>query len=316
MTTTDDNVNTVNTDDKINNDMFETRKFKDDLEYKVLVLDSPEKWEDADQITFKENIQRGTKSYQAQFKCIPFSTNAYLNESHPIPDENSIPDKSAYELELETAKMSRRVIMIEQALGVTFPGENLTGKINHLSKFGGVYIDRISDIISNQACCLADGDMVEFYNRSSELGVVTPTVKSNEDLFNMNEEEPTSFFRFQRPFQDFMIEMPLKSLTTEERSRIEHENRIPDPPRRPGKGFDTRNPVPWPEEPSYKAKVAKIKIRKMIDYIQTCLPFEIPGNNPQEKYNWISKKPAGDILKLQLFIQSELVDYTWGVNFF
>jgi hypothetical protein len=108
----------------------------------------------------------------------------------------------------------------------------------------------------------------------------------------------------------------LKQLTTEERSKIEKDNIIPDPPMRPGKGFDVQNPVPWSNEPRYLAQVKRIKLRKTIQYIQACLPFNIPGENEKEKNEWLGERICGDVLKLQLFIQNELVDYSWGLSFF
>jgi hypothetical protein len=299
---------------KVSADMFEEREFSNGDTYKVLVIDSPDKWSCADDLKFTDVIQRGSQNVRINLQCIPFSTNVYVNDFYPIPNESDFVNKSEYVIESEKIKLIRKAIFIETALGISLKGSSIEEKASSLSLFPANYIDRLSDIISNKAASLHDGVLAQAYKKSEESGAKIKDIK-NEDIFDFS-ECPFVHFRTARPFEDYLIEFPLKQLTTEDRSRIESDNVIPDPPNRPGRGFDTKNSVPWPEEPGYKARIGKMAIKKTIDFLQACLPFEIPGNNVHEKHNWIGKRPAGDVLKLKLFIQMELVDYSWAVNFF
>lgn len=304
-----------NTEENIEEDKFETRTFKDERSYKVLVIDSPEKWKNADEFKFDKVVKKGECDVLVIIKCISYATNEFANENYQIPEED---DKNkGLDDTIETIKAIRKALFFEAALGVTLKGSNFEEKANSIMKLPAVYIDRLFEIINRDACGLAEGNLPEYYKKSAMSGESVAKKISNEDLFDFsNEEEAVMFCRIQRPFEKHIIEFPLRQISAEDRNRIERDNPIPDPPSRPGEGFDTTNPVPFPEEPAYKARIARIKIKKTIQYIEACLIFDIPGDTSKEKYEWISRKVCGDVYKLQLFIQNEIIDYSWGISFF
>lgn len=306
------------TKDETEGGLYEIREFNDGTRYKVLVIDSPKKWKKAIDVKFVDVVEKDGKLVTVEMTCISSGANDFANEAYPIPESTSQEEAKSPDFiqKTEKAKAIRKVLFFENALRVTLPGSNNEEKADALVKMPGVYIDKLFDLINKKACAITDGDMPEFFERSRKSGESIKKI-SNEDLFSFPEEkEPTMFCRFQRPFESFMVEIPLLQLSTEDRNRIEAENQIPDPPMRPGKGFDTKNPEPFINEPGYQAKVKRIKMKKTIAYITACLPFEIPGDNASDKNKWLSDRICGDVLKLQLYIQNEIVDYSWGLNFF
>lgn len=306
------------TPDETEGGRFEIRKFEDGVyqSYKVLVIDHPDKWDAAEDLTLKHGVKKGEATIMCDFRVVPYSVLAYANDTYPIPDtkEEKEPEVD-FNARVEKAKRLRQVIFFEAAM----PDQKIEGKDTNekavtISRMPIAFTELLFETINSHACCLGNGDLLEEYRRlcMTHASVVT----SPTDLFTFSESDfAATPFRAQRPFQDYIIEIPLKTISAEDREAIEKSHPIPEPPKRPGPGNDTKNPVPWYDEPSYQAKIKKIGVRKMVAYMAACLPFDIPGSNDKDKYDWLCSRPAGDLLKLNIEI-NEIIDPSWATRLF
>jgi hypothetical protein len=220
--------------------VFNTVKFNDGSEFKVLVLDSPDKWEEAVNVKFSRDIQIDSKKIKLNLRCVPYGAYKYISENFEVPEEYSEEEDDSQQKSdsSDLIILKRKVLFFEAATGSPIAGKDLDEKAVNLAKRPIAIVDKIFDIINHWACAVIDDDSTEEFNavRNKESTVVE--CNNIDDVFDSGSNVSDRVFTFTRPFQDFIIQVPLKSISSERRSQIENECKIPPPPRRPGKNFD------------------------------------------------------------------------------
>jgi len=299
--------------------VLDSIKFNDGSEFSVLVLDSPDKWEEAIGMSFSREIQIDQKKLKLNLRCVPYGAYKYISENFEIPEEDEDDDASdpqAKKESIDSVILKRKVLFFEAATGKPIAGNNLAEKAAKLAERPVAVVDKIFDVINHYACAVVDDSVTEEFNAISSKEAAVMEFNDIDSIFDGTDSVSDRVFVFSRPFQNYIIKVPLKSISSERRSQIESECKIPTPPRRPGKGFDVNNPQPWAKEPHYVARVRNIKNKKMMMYLDECLTFKIPGDTIEQKQQWLGKRLVGDVLKIQLFIQREIIDASMAFNFF
>lgn len=307
-------------EDKGNDSNIKIKKFPNNIEFKVITIDSHEKWQKASDISFVKEIVIDGKKIKFNLKCVSLGRFKYINENYPMPERDtnaSMEDQkeAVSDAEISLMQARRRVLYFEGCSGKLLPGKDLDDKARILLGKPVDLIDRVFEIVNNHACASIDNDQSLEYNalRSKHAEVIEV---NDIESFLSDENLASRMFAFGRPFDDIVIEIPLKTIASQRRSEIEESFKIPSPPQRPGKNFDVQNPVAWYDEPHYVAKVRNIRNRKFLAFLEECLMFKIPGTTEDEKTEWLNERPVGDILKLQLYVQRELVDSSMAISFF
>jgi hypothetical protein len=298
--------------------LVNTVKFDDGSCFEVVLIDSPKKWKDAKDIKFKKEVKVGEKKIILSLNCVSFSQYRYIADNFELPEKGSEGEDSeneAMESDIESIKIKRKVLYFEAATQKQLEGIDIEDKARRLLSKPVSLVDAVFDVINNFACAVIDNEFAEAYQFARSKYGERIEASDLNDIFS-NKELSDRVFIIGRPFEETILQFPLHSIDGDERSRIENEFKIPSPPRRPGKGFDTSNPVPWTNEPMYVARCKNIKLKKMIAYLEACLSFKIPGDSFDEKLSWLDKKPVGDVIKLQIFIQRELIDTGMAIGFF
>src|SRR5690606_1956972 len=145
------------------------------------------------------------------------------------------------EAELETALIYKRINILEASCQMQVPGKTKQEKYDWLVKRSPRELDEVTNYIRMITCNLSDRTpkLLQRYHDVSSVNKLplAREVKSFEDWKVATEIENS--FIMQRPFQDFLIEFPLKSLSYEIRMQIDKETKEPEPPRIPARNKET-----------------------------------------------------------------------------
>lgn len=291
--------------------------------FKIFDIKSPEDWVEASEISSEFEL----KSAQGQ---LIFPLNGIsLEKWEEIEDVNQIPEwkkeglepSEEFIAERNQAVLYKNVALIEAATGMELPGGSPQGKVDFLSRRCPGEMDKLINHINNVLTCLVDGRLVDEYMlavASSPIKRAATYISSFEDWLEASETK--TIFRMQRTFDDYIIEIKLKGLNSEDKARVEAETKMPNVPMRPkrlpGGGIDPSQTEPFYEEPNYKRQVKGAMQRRAALYFDHCLPFKIPGDRVEDRYAWISRRLVGDVVKLRLFIEKQLADYGSEFDFF
>lgn len=285
-----------------------------DHTFKFLVLDSPDKWRAADDFphVIYEMPLLGSQK-RLGFKVYPVSAEKWMEieTKYRLPMGDNVDDT-----EMQKAFLRKQIAILEAAARSSIPGENLDEKFAFLQKRNGGEVDALFAYIRNHVCDIdtdSEGPLLSRYNLLSS---------GNEgELIDINgfedwsvAEDTTYFFRWQRNFEDFIIEVPLRSISRECNERIEEATKEPEPPKTFArdpvtKKFDHTRQVGNYNDPSFLMKMRKLQQKRTAMYLSEALPFDVPGSNIDEKYEWIAKRIIGDVLRLKKFVEGDVVGY-------
>jgi len=148
-------------------------------------------------------------------------------------------------------------------------------------------------------------------------------IDSAEKWITANQVNAT--FRFRRG--DEIIEIPLKGISGKRYDEIERLTKDPIPPTKSKSKFKSAilqgkeddDDVLDYKDPQYIHECdERLKLRQLL-YIDAALTFDIPGDKPSEKQEWLDERIPGEVQNLYLFISSELLnlraltDFTLGL---
>lgn len=308
----------------IQEDLLEERTFKgseSEESFKVLSIDSPDKWKNAEENTSDFTIRSGEGSYSLSLKGVSLADWEKVEDEVKFPShltDKKDSEKSNAELEEQNKlSMHRKVLIFEKSFG-NIPGETVDEKIEFLKDRVPGEVDSISDFIGRELCNFKDGARLSSYILLIEASK-TPVNLSSFDNWS-TASETKYIFRFQRVYDEFITEIPLKGVSAKDKESIEIETKFPEPPMLPKRlangRFDPSQLEPNTEETSYVTACKLNGRKRMVMYMDKCLSFELPGTTVEEKYEWLSGRLVGDVIRLQEFINRRILSYEEQYDFF
>jgi len=316
------------TANKINDSIEEVKvKVKDnEFIFNVLKIDSPEKWQPAQNTKRLFHWNIGNKTLKVNLSGISYGKWSEIEDSAPIPERpnsDDIQEQDKYQEEFEKQLTRKRILSMESATGMEIPGSIIEEKEEWIKRKSDKELESIFDYIQSNVCCIGNGNLDEEYKQvllESDLNGVSIDLKSLEDWDDANAVEHT--LRFNRPGEDYIVEIPLNGISKDIRKKIESETKDPLPPkilkRDPkSRKFDPSAPPEYNfKDPNWIKRVNDLAKKRMVLLFDTCLTFDIPGNSTEEKYKWISDRLLGDVIKLRDFIRNELIGFSEYRDFF
>lgn len=307
---------------------FEVRKMLNESNspqyFRFLIIDSHEKWSKASEITGTYNMP-GLGGGDMEFPVNGISIGKWedIENESIIPEWNGEgePDKD-FKAQQDSQILTRKTLAIEAGMGMPIPGDTLEQKKEFLQKRVPGEIDALYGYITQTMCSLMDGILLEDWNELALLKknskIMAKKISSWDDW---SEADKTKYvFRMHRPSQNYIVEFPINGISAERRKQIEADFPEPTPPEIPDKNPDgTWNPsklVPNRNDPSWIAKARAVTQRKTLEYLDVCLPFKIPGDEPTERYEWLSDRLFGDVYRLRRYIEDQVIGYSGRYNFF
>lgn len=312
---------------------IETREFKDERgnkhKFNFFVIDKPEKWKSAKEFTFLFELNRlGSSNLKIPLHGVSYADWLESELSFPLPERkkvtnemgNEFPEPEAdYLLRTEDTNNRRATFRIEKATGIKIPGETIDEKLSFLLKRSVGEIKTLSDYIYTNCTGNNQGEEIQRFNELK----IKPEIaefKGFEDWEAASEVK--SVLRFQRQTENFIIEIPLKNISQEDKLKIDAEASPPEPPRSKRKfGIDGK-PLPITEwepnydDPTWKKSFRAATEKRNVMLLESCLMFQLPGANHKEKYDWLGARILGDVNKVIRFIDNELCGYRDKYDFF
>lgn len=330
MNDTISDVDFDDTDTDIKSDVNEVHiKTKDgESVFNVLRIDTPNKWKEAREIERKYTWKVGSKNINMHLTGISYGKWSEIEENAPMPDrpDSDSDDKvvDEYNEKMERQLLRKRILVLEAATGFEIPGKSIEEKEEWIKRKGENDLEVLFNYIQSSVCCTENGEVENDYMtaliESDLLENSIVDMKSFDDWEDASNTE--HIFRFSRPEEDFIIEIPLKGISKEVRKRIESETKDPLPPKVPKRDKRTRRidpklPLEYNyNDPGWIKNVQAMAKKRLVLMVSACLTFDIPGNSINEKYTWLSDRLLGDVVKLRNFIRSDLVGFSEYRDFF
>lgn len=278
----------------------------------IVTVSEPDAWPPASLMKFKVKLTYGGKPTSFLMRGVSDSEWSYIQSANVLPDPRDKDEENDPEfLAVHNRNADlRRIALFELVLGEKVPGNTEAEKLRWLRSQCTVSVQSLFEMIQAVALGLEVGDAEPHYNMHR---LESPDECEFSGFANLATDPSYSFVRG-RKGQDYVSVFAMNAITEDVKQRIEADNRIDPPPTRPGTNpdgsFDYANAQPWYDEPVYKARSERMKAEKTKAYINHCLPFAVPDDD------WIGARMTGDILRMKLFIQQELLDPTIRTTFF
>jgi len=309
-------------------DSVVTRKFKakeSELETALnfMVIDSPEKWPAAKSFVNDLTLPVGKTRLKMAVTSLSYLQWESVEMSFPMPSRGPGESLADFEARQEVVKNRRRVTVLEVSTGKTVPGSTLDEKAAWISRLGTGEMQAAYVNIVDNFSGIHEGDLIKGYRDMIEAGDMEDctTVELNTMDDWMAASQVGSVYRTQRSFENYILEFPLKQINDEAKGRIDQACKEPLPPGKPGLDPKTKLPsqshmeYDW-EEPRYLEAVRAQNRLRLIMLFEAVLPFALPGNSNEEKFNWLGSRMMGDIHKLRTHIEQNLLNYQSRLNFF
>lgn len=296
--------------------------------YQFLIVDTADKWESAE--VFKSPFQMRVpgKNQIVQFQLSGISYNQWdqieRKFPRPRPIEINKPNRDQLQAALEQReyemKLNRRCEIFEVAIGKPIPGSTKEEKAAWLNQMGAGEVSVLFDHIVDYQSNMSDGTLLQSYvQQAIEKNMEVVEVDSLETWASLS--CAGSFFRMQRPFEEYILEFPLKQLTEETKRNIATNTKDPVPPSKPGRNPVNNRPDPSiPEynydDPAYLRAMHATAQKRLLLHLEAVLPFQIPGIKQEDRLEWIGKRLLGDVVRLRNFIEDEIIEYRGRLNFF
>jgi hypothetical protein len=297
-----------------------------ETEFPFLVIDSPEKWAEATQVKAIYQMPIIGSGKSIAFPMIGPSLEKWesIEAKFVVPEWQDEGDPTDDFLNNRKKILAeRRIAILECCLNKQFPGETAEQKIAYLNDRCPGEVEALIQFIENSLCNWSDGPQSTLLTEYSQvaqraMGGAVIEFNSFDDWKKANEAE--YFFRMQRPTDAYIIEIPLKGLSRDQKEHIQTETKESVPPLRPVFGHDRRpdktKTVPNYQDPAWLKRTRTLMQKRTVMYFDACMPFTIPGNNVQEKYQWIAQRLVGDITKVKDFIETEFMSFGSRYSFF
>lgn len=298
-----------------------------EYDFYFLVIDSPDKWAPANEIKGHHVINIGQRKVNVQVSGVTLRDWSDVELKHPMPrtpDADQLKDESVeneHQRKCALVLAKRRCVFFELSTGKSIPGNTLDDKAVWLMQRNPRDIEDMFSAIQNRICNLQGGRLVDTYNSlaSEAEGYSVKEFESFEDWGVASES--THQFLMNRQVDDYIIEIPLKGMSSEERMQIETECKDPVPPKIPArdpvtKRFDPTKLVSNFEDPAWQRKLQIVNEKRIAMTLTRCLMFQVPGDNYQEKYHWLAERLVGDVIQLKEYIEREIVGMGAHYDFF
>lgn len=296
-------------------------------EFKIVKIERAEDWPTADKFEMDYLMsQPGNKTkMKIPMKGISLAAWEKIETDNIIPQvENDAPDDVKEDIASMAldAENKKTVSLFEEVIGRKVPGESFTEKIAFLNQRNSGEIDAIKFFIKTRAGAITDGSLIGEYLSAIDSDVKQEVIQFTgfDDWKAATESKHT--FRTHRPFEDYIVEFPVRGISQEKKNEITERTKEPKPPMVPGRSkddprkFDRNRMVPNRTDPSFLQQVRAANQLRVVLYFNECLMFTIPGGNEMEQYNWIASHLIGDVVKLRSFIEDEIANYQGYYDFF
>lgn len=315
---------------------FTKRTFRTETEaaeFDVLVVDRHDLWVAARDLstTYNMPIVGSQKTRSFPLQGVSLRDWEHIEAIHTIPelkeDESDPEANSKIRIEHERKKaaaiLRKQCAVFEKSTGKSIPGDTIDEKVNFLSQRNPGEIEALWNYIYLSMCSMTDGGLMQSYNT-----LAAKSERDNSEILSFGSFEDWTtacetqyIFRMQRPFEKYIIEFPLRAISEEQKQAIEAETREPEAPRVPKrdprtKRFDPTQLVPNLQDPAWLQSMRAINQKRTAMFFSACLTFNIPGDNWQDKYAWISEKLVGDVIRVKRFIEHEIVNIGSRYDFF
>lgn len=315
--------------DFVNADEFETRTFRTKVGenvYSILVIDDAEKWQKAIDIKAEYGM-KVSDDHEMTFDLSGISLAQWeeVEEQHVIPEERqNATDEAKAEIKQagDKAELAKKVKFFEIATGSKIPGETFEDKNIFLAERCVGHLEALYEYVTTSLVNLADGYLIrEYLQATIEDDSKKTSVKFTGFESWKKASETRITFLMNRPFDRYIIEFPLKGISEIQKREIEEQTPQPKPPMLPartksGRGFDPNNLEPNFNDPSWRNASRASMQKKTALLFDACLPFEIPGDNLKEKYDWIATHLVGDVIRIKNFIENNVLSSAGSIDFF
>lgn len=293
-----------------------------DRYFGVLVIDSPELWQQAEVMRTSYTMRPGGNSAEVTFNLTPLKLASVelIESTNIVPSEpREGESKDEYEARKQRIVDRKLIEQLEIALGDKIPGNDFEQKTEWLNRRLPAEIMALQNYIGNTLAALDDGNVLSDYSKYSRQQQTEKIISSFADWDEGATAKYT--FRMARPWENYILEFPLRGITAAEKKAIHESTPDPEPPMTLAIDPRTKKRIPNQmvpnyDDPAYMARRRSNEQKKIVAYFSHCLTFDIPGDNPKEKYDWISLHVTGDVLKLKDFIDSNVISYRDRYDFF
>lgn len=286
--------------------------------FRFLVVDDPQKWEEAAAL-FCNYDMPVVGTYPPEVMRFPLSGISMkvweaTEIANPVPEWDGADGDVTKDFKKEQDRIAREknVEIFERSLGKKIPGVNAAEKVRWLNDRSPGEADALLLFVTNQACNLQDGQQMMSYNLLSRTCEQVVTMIDDFEKWT-KAVESKYVFRMQRPFQDYILEFPMRGIDETRRLEIEEETKRPHPPivpKRDSKGrFDPTQMVPDYNDHTWLQQSRAVTQKRTVMFFESCLTFSIPGIDVKQKYDWISKRLVGDVVRVRRFIEDSLLSY-------
>lgn len=294
----------------------EVESFDSD-EPKEIQIESPEQWPEATAVRGVVTIKspRGLLRFDVCALSYTEWERIFEQYANPKPPKKELPsgqetddlDSEAYKDGLLLAGARRRVAVID-CCWKKLPGETIDAKIAWVAEN-----------------MFRDGDLPKLYDsilRFSGFGLAETNRHSEKPVVVVSPEDWAK--QTMRPMEFRIVRgsevhvFSLRGINGAKYKSIVAQTQPPEPPVKPRLRPDGRRGDVGPDlnDPTYKAQVRKMSELRAILVLESALPFQIPGETPEQKIEWLGKRAAGEVNDLENFVQHEVANVRERADFF
>jgi hypothetical protein len=300
---------------------LEKRTFKvndSEVSFDFLRIEKPEDWKPASEFKTSIRLTMGSgRAVKLAVRALSYQEWVDIEYRNPMPEltGDMKPDDEDYLAKQAVAKSNRQIAVFELSTGKPVPGNSIAEKSEWLMQLGTSESKALYEQILEHCSGVNEGDQVLTMTAISgmEEHMNVMEASSLEDLLTASQAGTT--FRFQRPFEKYICEFALKQFTEKRKQEIDAACKDPMPPSKPGKdpttGLPSSSATPiynW-NDIRYLEALSSINKVRVVMRCESILPFAIPGADLNEKYKWIGQRLLGDVIKLQSYVENELLSY-------
>jgi len=286
-------------------------------EEKVVLVEKPEDWLEATAVKGEVVINTPRGAAKFQLRAISFGEWNEIQQLCPEPEVpkrrrgmNEVPDPE--DPDYQRAVMDNFFKQLVGAIDLSWqklPGATLEDKERwvreNMMKEGQVYA--------------LHGKIMELSGRGTgqpenESSAEPMALASPEDWSKLS--QMPNYYSFVRNGE--RRKFTVKSVSSMDMKAIEVKCDPGKPPIRPQPLPDGRRsiPMPSPNDPNYLAKKRRLLIIKQVLVLDASLSFKLFGTTPEEKLDWLNKRPAGEVQSLIMYTNADNQGYGEQADFF
>lgn len=278
----------------------------------LVTVNKPEDWPEAKDVKSTVEIETLNGIMEFDIRALSYGEDEELEERlhrPTAPEENaSVAEKAIYAEQLRDLWMARIVSIIDMCWQ-PLPGDNISDKI----KWSAENFRRNGELeyLSNLILSLSgmNGGQIE-------PNVAAPKVKADPANWAKQSQARTNYLISRA---GVTLAFPMVGLSQLKQNQIQAATRPPQPPERPKKHRLTgrvEGMEPNLNDPGYKKACTMVAEQRKVLQLEAALPFELPGADLNEKYAWLRKRPAYEIISLLGHLYHNLTGYRTRKDFF